>query len=787
MKEDMTKQTSHSHTLQSWPAITAVPGAVLFFFAVCLSGASTIKSMTLGVAAIAVLFLFWYYPTLSKRVGGPILFLAAVLVMDGVSTFYSVAGKFALYEFLKLLFAFCLTLILLSLAPGEGEKPGRWIAGILAGFSALSGLISIDFISTRLLSGPVLALLERITPDYTELTGVEAGVRMTSIFSNPNVFAGVVGIGVLLCLGLICSSQQPGERACLTALLYINALSFLLAFSMGAVATIAIAFLIFLLLEEKGKRISLFLLMGETLILSVGAAAVISATSLQKWNGVQPVPMLSVGVGMVLLCLADRWVGQPLAARMNQRIRLFAGVITGVIALSVVAVMAALLLTGPITLGTGEYVKRAADMEPGSYTLALDTEGDGPLYVTIESQNRLHTMMHTGNILYRGPASEASFVVPEDSLVVYFTFSARGDIHINSASYVGEAGAKKLPLDYLLLPGFIANRLQGLWANENAIQRLVFFADGIQLFQRSPIIGLGLGSFENAIKSVQSFFYETKYAHNHYIQTLLETGVVGLLLLVILLLASAVAILRHRRQGEAVHPLTPALGAALVFMAGHAAVEVVFSAYPYLPIAFGVFGLISLCCVSPSKAAEGGKHWKGQPLLIVLGVLIIVYEVLLGCNIWARALAVRESNLSAMEQAVKLDRFEWADYALSYVEATISPEVNPEIRQTADRYAERLASLNSNIIPLRLSRYYFETDRPAQAFHMAEQYVSYVSSDPNAWGKIFDILMIYEQDTEEYRSGVIRIAEMLRTWNEAHLGTITLGEKHQAFITRLGG
>ena len=79
------------------------------------------------------------------------------------------------------------------------------------------------------------------------------------------------------------------------------------------------------------------------------------------------------------------------------------------------------------------------------------------------------------------------------------------------------------------LPPVGANRIQGLWANENAIQRFVLFADGLQLFRSSPIYGLGMGAFENGVKSVQSFDYIAKYAHNHYIQTLAETGVIGLI------------------------------------------------------------------------------------------------------------------------------------------------------------------------------------------------------------------------------------------------------------------
>ena len=63
-----------------------------------------------------------------------------------------------------------------------------------------------------------------------------------------------------------------------------------------------------------------------------------------------------------------------------------------------------------------------------------------------------------------------------------------------------------------------------------------------------PVLGQGLGAFENGVRSVQSFEYDTKYAHNHYIQTLAETGLVGLALFLGLLGISARWIWRGRRH-----------------------------------------------------------------------------------------------------------------------------------------------------------------------------------------------------------------------------------------------
>ena len=758
--------------------------AVLYFWIVCLMSASTVKMTALALAVIFLASVFLFFTRLRGRIGVPLLLLAAVLVMSGVSTLYAVSGKFALYEFLKPLSAFCLGLLLLVCAPGETRDAGRWIAKVLSGFSAIAGLVSIDMLSTRLFSGLVLNALSLFTPDYGELAGVETGVRMTSMFENPNVFAGIVGLGVLLSLGLAASTEHRTERAVQMSVLYVNALAFVLAFSMGASGSIAVAFLIFLLLEQGRKRAGLMILMGETLVCTVPAAGVISVTSFRAWSGAQPVPLLCTALGAAALCTVDKFFGLRLTQLLEKRRKLIPVLVSVLLAALAVFVLAAYRLTGPITLDAGESLRRAAYPEAGTYTLSI--ESDKPLNVVIESQDQQDTMMHTSAILYSGDAGAAAFAVPEGSLVVYFNFYAPEGAGLRSASYTGESGAGSIPLGYRLLPGFMANRLQGLWANENAIQRLVFFSDGLKLFRRSPVYGLGLGAFENGVKSVQSFAYVTKYVHNHYIQTLAETGVTGLILFLLLLGGSAAAVLFERKKGETSHPLTPALGAALVFMAAHAATEVVFSSYPYLPVAFGVFVLISLCCgdALPRPRLSG----KGQTIsLLGISVLVAAYSVLLVCNLHARAVADAGNSFGAMDQAIALDKFEWADYALSYVISVPNMEVPEEVRFRADKYAQRLERLDSNTVPIDLADYYFQTGRTEKAMAMVEKYVNYVSSDAEAWQKAFDLMLRYEVDQEVYRAGVLRIAQMLDTWNAANMGEITVNESAQALIGRAGG
>ncbi len=753
-----------------WPPVLL---GLLFFIILSLGATDVIKTTVMLIAAASLLVLAVRFKTLRERISLPLIALTLCVLMDGISTFYAVSGKFALREFLKVFLAFLLAVILLASSPKREELKGRRIAVILAVCAAFGSLVSIDLISTRWISGAVLGILGLFTDAYKSLVGVETGIRMISMFTNPNTYAGFAGIGVLLSLGLVCHCEEGRKRIGCLVLLYVNALGFLLAFSMGASAFIALAFLVLLALETREKRAGLLLLMIETLILVVISAALISATSFSQWDGARPVPLLCTILGAAALCLADRFPGRRLAEKLGKHGKLVVILIAAVLVLAALFAAAAWNLTGEITLAPGESLRRAAYPEPGDYTLSLQAEG--ALNVRIVSQNRQETMMHTETTLYSGAASEAAFTVPEDSQVVYFTFTAPQGAHIASAS----SGGETIPLRYLLLPEFISNRLQGIFANENAIQRLVFFEDGIKLFHRRPLIGLGMGAFENAIMSVQSFFYETKYAHNHYIQSLLETGVIGLVLFVTLLVVSAIAVWKARRE----HPYAPMLGAALVFMAGHASTEVVFSAYAYLPMAYGVFALINLCC---------GKSLKWPKLsavvrsvgMAVAAIAVVIYCCFLWANIAAQRIVSENPSFDTLEQGMRLDKFEWADYALPYVLSAKEENTNVYIRQRADVYAERLSTVSSNSIPIYLADYYFSTERTEQAIAMLEKYVDYVASDPTAWQETFAMLRANEEDSEVFRSGVVRLAQKLEQWNAENMGDIQLNEESREFLAK---
>ena len=98
--------------------------------------------------------------------------------------------------------------------------------------------------------------------------------------------------------------------------------------------------------------------------------------------------------------------------------------------------------------------------------------------------------------------------------------------------------------------------------------RTVLWRSALDDFRAHPLVGSGAGSFGRWWLAHRRTFYSVGEAHDLYVQTLAEGGVVGFALLVALLGLPLIAAVRTRR-----HPLVaPAFGAYVAFLV-HAAVD----------------------------------------------------------------------------------------------------------------------------------------------------------------------------------------------------------------------
>lgn len=746
---------------------------VLFFFMVCALTTASIKPVAALLILAALVLMLLDQRNLAQRLCLPALLLLLYVCMDGISTLYALSGKFALYEFLKVAACSGLLVMILAFEKKNGRDTGHGIATIMEVSVAAAALVSIDGFSTGILLKVFRAVMSLFCTTYQNLDVVVYG-RLASVFSNANLFAGAAAITILLSLSLVNQTEKKRERWLHLSCLLVTCVAFLLTQSRGAMASLAVAFVIYLLMERGVRKANALVLMVETLVM-----AVLAAVPCFRYinDGHSVLPMAAVIAGAALLIACDWFVGRRVSAKLGGKGKWINVLVGSVLGLAAVYAALAFTLTGPAKLVPGDSLYREVRMPGGSYSLQV--EADGEVHASVLYATKEQAMQGLRGTAYDGPAETASFQIPEDAIGVYMYFSSEEGATLREVRYTGSAEGK-VKLRYTLLPEVLAYRMQGAFTSQSYIQRTVYVEDGLKLFKRSPVIGLGMGAFENAAISVQTYHYESKYVHNHYLQCLVDTGVIGLVLYVMFLLACVWALVKSWLKGAECPPMTAALAAALAAMLIHSSNEILLSTNFYLPYAFGLFGLIMVCCgdAAPLPKAEKTAIWVHRSATALLGV----FMVLLGLNLYAGQL-VKTPTYDNLAKAARIDPYEKNDHMLSFVCSAATLEDPPQyIMDLTAKFEPKLEKANSNTIPYYLAEAYFNTGRTERAFEMLKKYLNYTPSDSDHWAQAFILAIQNFDDTPEFRDGLLELRAMMNDWNEANVGQIELPEELELYL-----
>ncbi len=791
---------SFSESKFSAPNRSGILVSIVFIICLTLAGSmDNILEKWMGLASAIIILLMLF---LSKRSSvlkdniTPLFYsVMAYVLWGGISAFYAESGKFAIFEFSKLLVALCVYLAVLFFTKQE-EIGFKRVAYLLASAGGFFGVISVDAASSGLLWKLFKSIASPFTISFNNSIVYEQGVRIAGLFGNANTYGGFMALAVILSLYLVTSSSDKKSSILATSLLAVNSLAYLLAFSMGSLFMFLIACLIMIGNSEKGTRISLFLLMAETAVLAF-VFAFVSILGLGKTGVLSFVPILALILNGVLLYQADTRLRPSLNHKINGNFKLLIGTVLAVILLISGYLAAGFLISSPLPLQANETVNRGLYIQGGDYSLNVDSSV--PVNLSIESQNNYDLMRHTSTVLYSGTnENPIAFTVPEDSKIVQVSFSSAESGTISNAKYTGAENGT-IHLKYPLLPGFMANRIQNLFANENLVQRVIFFEDGLKLFSKSPVIGRGLGGFENGAYSVQDFVYTTKYTHNHYIQVLCDLGVVGFVLFVSMLVFSVLSIAKAKRKSRSLYAV-PVLAACAFQMFGQALVDAIWSTGVFLGFSAAVLALITIFCAEPLPLKEAfNKNRLKIVETAALAVFTGAFVLLLSGNLYAQAQAkLGVEDFDDIKTLIALDRFESNDYKLSYIVNAPQSE-SEEVQKQAQIYVEQLSKVESNSLLPYIVDYQFKTYFDSDAVTSATEGISNIKSNPNAWIQLFDI---FEQhidpvgpntddaadrlrNPDYYVNSVLELYRLLLERNENSLDDVTLTPYNDAFIGKM--
>ncbi len=781
------KQNSAWLTAALWLAL-AMLGLLHF-------GGVGVKWMTLlaGIGVIALLVLgdrkrIWNLPS---------LLLLGYAAFSWVTIFWAMSGKFHLREWSKILIAVFFFLLVAMHKKFDGAFARR-VMGAIAGISAIYALLSIEAVST----GLTKTLLARL-PALDAEKIVFQNSRLNGIFGNANIEASIYAIGIFCAVALVCGAERKWQRILFTVTLSFSAFAFLLVFSMGAIACFIAAVAAYLIFAGKGRSAALLRMLSAAVPTLVCGFIAFALLNSERSALVLALLLANAGVSALL----ELTVSARLSAVLERHEKLAFGVLIAVALGAAVYIAAALKVTGPYTFGS--FIDRSAKLGVGEHTVTVEADGEvtGWIYSwdTLGMLTGERTSLHYGKV-----EQEVTIHVPEGSEICGFNFSAEPGVTIYRAVI---DGVQEIPLNFRLLPGFAANRLQTISASSSPIIRAMYRQDALRLWRFSPVVGNGIGAFETGVTSVQDYPYETKYVHQHYLQVLLEDGVVGLALFAGALAAMLLALWKKRKQMQEneYYWLYPALCAEFVMNGAQMCWDVSMSMIVFLCMTYAVYGLIVATCAEPfaekAAAEENGKKKKAQAkgfdtsLLarnIGIGFTAVVLLTLCG-NLYAASKAnapvgSTDEFMSNLSTAARLDLYEHNDQKLSYVVASLN-EGGEAYRAQADEYAAQLAGAQSNTIPRYLVGYYLQTEQYDKAIDEAILGASYSASDADTWDDCAALLnealfqnMLTPLLTEERAALMAKLTEYydaLQAYNASALVPVELSESAQAFFDKI--
>ena len=281
-------------------AISRKDTLMVVLYSILLFLAMTVQTGTVSMllCALAFLSLLGKKPLLRfrQRLCVPVLGLLAFAIIYGAAAIYTPFGASGLKEFYKFLAAFSLAVILLA------RFDRRHVPGLLwggASVSAVIALISLDMSCGRILFGPFNSLMGALGMDYTSALPAYLTARVNGIYNDANVTACLFSLALFMALYLLQNSTCVWRRLAASLLAGVNAVSLLLTGSRGALLCFAAACLVWLLME-RANRVGLFLLLVETALAMVAAAAPASS---MVTNGDETSVVLCLLSGLILFAL----------------------------------------------------------------------------------------------------------------------------------------------------------------------------------------------------------------------------------------------------------------------------------------------------------------------------------------------------------------------------------------------------------------------------------------------------------------------------------------------------
>lgn len=474
---------------------------------------------------------------------------------------------------------------------------------------------------------------------YLDLKGTVIEKRIFGLYQYPNATASAMGAAIFMILGFSLNSSKMYEKVFCNLVLTTAFPVFILTLSRGAYIIFAMLAILNIIMLDARKRVEFFY--------SILALLASSSVFLFKYysEGKASTSVLyfiaSIIVFLVLQLLYNKLISKPIARTSTKAINM-------VLLLSIAAsvAVAAILFSFKVPI---EYQIEHAIGEAKSWkSKGFEVYGVMPnkeYIIQFYAKSNLDNMYGYGVVVDsinevgdRTKILEQFNPAAEEFKLVKHKFKTNTDTKsVQFAIYNYEENSYTIYKDiqildlegniikrfdrYKYLPEAISTRLMDISLKvKSASARVYYLKDGIKIFKDYFLTGTGGGGWKNLYRQYQSLPYDSNEAHNYYLQYAIETGILGMAVLLavygLFLRKACISLFKDKKYSQLPIYL------ALLMMMGHAFMDFDLS---LTALAFLFWMMIGIATAKEKTGSE--KLFNNNYLVIgvLVGTVVVLY------------------------------------------------------------------------------------------------------------------------------------------------------------------
>lgn len=377
------------------------------------------------------------------------------------------------------------------------------------------------------------------------------GGRLSSTLQYPNTLAAYLMAIFFIALGMQLENKKLWQKAMYGKLAFLLFFTFMLTYSRGAMMFFPFVYLLFIVvLLNINKIIEAVLSSGiifiiSALLLQPVTSAISGKNTLRIW-----VLVLIGGLAATLFSFLAGLIAR-LVGKLNKKAVLLGSIsVLSVVSIVVTAGVAIVLNTRiPLELkhdSTEAAVYRRFNKiipnieSDAEYTLLMRIQASTAdekqwacrLVINSLDDDGKSTQIESVSYYNEDAYVDIPFNTREDTQAIRLTINnyyPDTSLKIDDVKLTPANGkSRHITLKYKYIPDMIISRFDDLiMGSRNTSQRIVYYRDGFKILRDFPIFGAGGKAWESLYFKYQSYWYYSTQAHNYFLQTFVETGIIG--------------------------------------------------------------------------------------------------------------------------------------------------------------------------------------------------------------------------------------------------------------------